>query len=70
MTKEPVCPLCSGVLVKESEVWIQAGGSTTLCYALAWVCKECSASWPIGLNGSGWLVSKSKPLWKDGKKTE
>jgi len=69
MTKEPVCPLCAGALAKEGSVWIQTGGTNTLCYTLAWVCKECGAAWPIGLTSGGWFEGW-KQTWEDGKRTE
>lgn len=53
MANEPRCLLCSGTLSKESNVWIQTGGSNTLCYSLAWVCRDCGAAWPIGMAGGG-----------------
>jgi hypothetical protein len=68
-TREPVCPLCSGALSCESDVCIQTGGANTLAYSLAWVCKQCSATWPIGQK-SGGLFKGWKPAWWNGKKAE
>lgn len=64
-----MCPLCSEVLAKESDVWIQTGGSNTLCYSLAWVCKNCGTAWAIALTGGG-LLSKWKQLWQEGERAE
>ena len=69
MKREPICVLCSGALVKESDVWIQTSGSNTLCFSLAWVCKECGTSWPIGLKAAG-LVKRSKSMWENSKRAE
>lgn len=69
MANEPRCTLCSGLLAKESNVWIQTGGSNTLCYSLAWVCRDCGAAWPIGMAGGG-LFKGSNPLWTNGERAE
>jgi hypothetical protein len=69
VAKEPRCQLCSGMLSKESNVWMQTGGTNTLCYSLAWVCNDCGATWPIGLAGGG-LFKSWNPLWANGKRSE
>ncbi len=66
--KEPTCVLCSGRLVEETQVTIQAGGSGVLCYTMAWVCTNCSAAFPIAI-GSGGVIRKPRPLYEGGKRT-
>lgn len=65
--KEPTCPLCSVALVKEADVWVQTGGSNCITYSLAWVCKNCGTTWPIGLKGGG-LLTSWKPVWENGQR--
>ena len=69
MIEEPHCQLCSGVLARESNVQIETGGANTLCYSLAWVCKNCGTAWPIGLKGGG-LLKAWNPIWANGKRFE
>jgi hypothetical protein len=69
MAKKPTCVLCTGPLIKEKNAWIQNGGSNTLCYSLAWVCKDCGAAWPIAMTGAG-LVSKSEQRWENGERAK
>ena len=64
MPDKPVCPLCSESLSRESNVWVQTGGTNTLCYSLAWVCTNCGACWPIGVTGG--LFKGNQPIWEDG----
>lgn len=67
MAKEPACSLCTGALAKESDVWVQTGGSNTIQYSLAWVCKNCGTAWPIALKGGG-LLTSWKQVWEGGQR--
>ena len=68
MTQDPICSLCQGPLVREKSVTIQAGGSNILSYTLAWVCRHCSAAFPIA-TGKGGVIREAQPLYADGKRT-
>lgn len=63
----PRCSLCEGDLVREKGVTIQAGGSNVLAYTLAWVCKDCSAAFPIAI-GEGGVLRTAKPLYERGRR--
>ena len=65
MPTTPTCTLCSGTLVREEKVTIQAAGSNVIVWTLAWVCTSCSAAFPIA-TGSGGFVRKPTPLYENG----
>ena len=69
MAKEPKCQLCSGELVKESNVSIQDQAGLTVDYFLAWVCKDCGSAWPIAAHRKG-IIKNWNPLWQDGKRAK
>jgi RNase P subunit RPR2 len=69
MIKEPVCQLCSGMLVTESNVTVQQGGGSSYAYILAWVCKNCSTASPIAVGSAG-VFKGWKALWEKGVRNE
>lgn len=66
--KTPRCPLCSGPLAREKNVWVQTGGTNVLTYTSAWVCTICSAAFPIAVKGG--LFKRPKPLYEKGERVE
>ena len=68
MANDPQCSLCQGRLVREKKVSV-AVVRTPMTYALAWVCRDCSAVFPIAL-GSGGIFRKPKPLYEHGQRHE
>jgi hypothetical protein len=60
--KEPTCSLCQGSLTQERAVQ-----GEMFSYTLAWVCKDCSAVFPIAV-GTGKVLGKPKPLYTGGKR--
>lgn len=65
--KQPRCSLCSGELTKETNVDLMPGA---LVWALAWVCTDCSAAFPIALGQTAARNRTAKPLYEDGKKAK
>jgi len=69
--REPTCALCSGALVEEKKVIVGIGeGSGNLRYRRAWVCRECSAAWPIAVKTEGVFAKTSKRLYRRGARSE
>ena len=65
MPQQPHCSLCSGELVREKNVEISVMPRQR--YALAWVCRDCSAAFPIAL-GEGGIIRTAKPLYEHGQR--
>jgi hypothetical protein len=70
MIKSPLCPLCSAVTVRESNVWVQTGGSNCLQYTLAWVCSNCSTAYPIAVTAPRLFGRMPEPLYEGGLRRE
>jgi hypothetical protein len=62
MAREPVCCLCQGKLVKEARVTI----GFQHWMALAWVCKDCGAAFPIAVRPK--LFGSTQQVYQDGKR--
>jgi hypothetical protein len=65
MQKEPICTLCGGQLVRESNVSVTPGLS--LFFSLAWVCTQCSVAFPIAVGVRHFRIP-CEPLYQDGKR--
>ncbi len=66
MPQQPHCSLCSGELVREQKVEISVSPYPQ-CFTLAWVCRDCSAAFPIAL-GEGGIIRTAKPLYEHGRR--
>jgi|GEM_PF-2685636 len=64
MTTDARCTLCQGRLVQETKVQLAVVNSP-IRVALAWVCTQCSAAFPIAI-GSGGIIRDAKPLYERG----
>lgn len=64
---QPMCCLCQGPLRRQKKVPVQPGGRIAIYYALAWVCTNCSAAFPIAL-GKGGIVRNAEPMFEEGKR--
>jgi len=67
--REPTCPLCSGRLVRERKVKIGGEADGGPMYRLGWVCRECSAAWPIAIKTEGVFGTKESPLFHRGERS-
>jgi hypothetical protein len=65
MQKEPICALCGGQLVRESNVPVTPGLS--LFFSLAWVCTRCSVAYSDG-DREGHYRVPCESLFQDGKR--
>lgn len=64
----PTCPLCSGPLVREENVYVGTHiTEENVAYNFAWVCRHCSSAFPIAIVGGG-LFTSASPLYQNGER--
>ena len=61
----PTCVLCQGELACLEKVHVTRSDGAVADYYLAWVCKMCSAAYPIAVRPK--FFGGAKPLYEDGK---
>lgn len=67
---EPRCPLCAGTLVEETKVVVGQTDIGAVTYRRAWICRECSAAYPIAVKTGGLLGRKEEPLYRSGQRAD